>query len=107
MPLSPIVIEEPFVEWGLDFIRMMNPISRIGHKWILMVTNYFMRWTEVVSLKNAIEIEIVNFLDELVARFVSPKTIIFDNAQSFIGSGMSNFTLKHRVYLKTSSNYYP
>lgn len=85
---------------------MINPISNSGHKWILMATNYFTRWTEATPLKNVIEAEIVNFLEEMVERFGSPKTIISNNAQAFVGSGMSEFSLKHGVYLKTSSNYY-
>lgn len=41
MSLKPIVIDEPFAQWGLDFIGMINPPSSARHKWILTTTNYF------------------------------------------------------------------
>lgn len=73
MPLNPIVVGEPFAQWGLDFIGMINPTFRFGHKWILTTTDYFTRWTKAMPLKNATEAEIVNFLKELVTRFGSPQ----------------------------------
>lgn len=32
IPLNPIVVDKPFMQWGLDFIEMINPTSSIGHK---------------------------------------------------------------------------
>lgn len=86
MPLSPIVVDEPFAKWGLDFISMINPPSSARHKWILIATNYFTRWAEAVPLKNTIEAQILNFLRELVARFGPLKTIISNNSKAFLGS---------------------
>lgn len=106
MPLRPIVVDEPFAQWGMDLIGMINPISSIGHKWIMMATDYFTCWTEAVPLKNFTELEIVNFLEGLVTHFGSPKTIISDNTREFTGSKVTQFTLDHNIYLKTSSNYY-
>lgn len=60
-----------------------------------------------MPLKNAIEANIVDFLEELVTRFGLPKTIIFDNAKGFLGSKVCQFILVHGIFLKMSSNYYP
>ncbi|KAH9291693.1 hypothetical protein KI387_043119, partial [Taxus chinensis] len=30
LPLKPVVIEEPFQQWGLDFIGTLNPASSAG-----------------------------------------------------------------------------
>lgn len=59
-----------------------------------------------MPLKNAIESEIVNFLEEMVMRFGPPKTIISDNAKDFLGSMVCQFVLNDGIFLKTSSNYY-
>lgn len=99
-PLSPIVTEESFSQWCFDFMGMINPISSVRHKWILMVTDYITRWTKVIALKNATEGEIVNFLEEVVTKFGPPKTIIFNNARAFLGSGMSYFSIKNDFFLK-------
>ncbi|GLJ07070.1 hypothetical protein SUGI_0057080 [Cryptomeria japonica] len=32
LPLQPVQIEQPFMKWGLDFIRVINPPSSSRHK---------------------------------------------------------------------------
>lgn len=85
MPLEPIVVEEPFAQWGLDFIGMINSPSSTIHKWILIATDYFTRWSEVVPLNNSSKTEVLMFLEDLVYRYGPPKTIILNNACAFIG----------------------
>ena len=41
LPLNPIAVEDPFQQWGLDFIGEINPNSSRQHKWILTATYYF------------------------------------------------------------------
>ena len=41
MTLQPIIVEEPFTQWGLDVIGPINPKSNKGHSYILTVTDYF------------------------------------------------------------------
>jgi hypothetical protein len=36
----------------LDFVRAIHPSSSKGHHFVLVTTNYFTKWTEVVALKN-------------------------------------------------------
>lgn len=107
MPLQPIVVEEPFAQWGLDFVGMINTSSSTGHKWILTATDYFTRWSKAVPLKNSSKSEILAFLEDLVCCYGPPKTIISENAHAFVGSRLTQFTLSKGIYLKTSSNYYP
>lgn len=49
----------------------------------------------------------VEFLDGIVTRFGTPSKIIFDNAKSFFGTRIFSWEVGHRIYLSTSSNYYP
>jgi hypothetical protein len=35
----------PFRGWGLDFINEIHPGSSKGHRFILVATNYFTKWT--------------------------------------------------------------
>lgn len=107
LPLHPIQAEQPFGKWGLEFISPINPPSSVGHKWILTTTDYFTKWTEVFALKDANETSILNFYRDLVSRFGTPDSIIFDNALEFIGLKVSYWLVKHNIYLNTSSNYYP
>jgi hypothetical protein len=39
--------EELFQKWGLDFIRLVKPASRmLGNWYILMATEYAPKWVE-------------------------------------------------------------
>ncbi|KAH9293759.1 hypothetical protein KI387_041035, partial [Taxus chinensis] len=107
LPLHPISVDQPFMQWGLDFIGVINPNSSQGHKWILTATDYFTKWTEAVALKEANESSILDFYEGIVTRFGVPATIISDNALAFIGSKITGWAIKNGTYLSTSSNYYP
>ena len=85
LPLHPIQVDQPFSQWGLDFIGPINPPSNAGHKWKLPTIDYFTRWIEALSLKDATKNLVVEFLDGIVTRFGAPSTIISYNAKSFIG----------------------
>ncbi|KAH9292619.1 hypothetical protein KI387_042195, partial [Taxus chinensis] len=80
LPLHPIQVDQPFVQWGLDFIGMINPPSSDGHKWVLTTTDYFTRWKEAVALKESNENVVMDFLEGIMTRFGVPFTVISDNA---------------------------
>ncbi|KAI0531006.1 hypothetical protein KFK09_000555 [Dendrobium nobile] len=42
----------PFESWGKDIIRLIDPPSTRAHRFILAVTDYFLKWAEVISLCN-------------------------------------------------------
>ncbi|KAH9296662.1 hypothetical protein KI387_044242 [Taxus chinensis] len=107
LPLHPILVDQPFMQWGLDFVGVINPNSSQGHKWILTATDYFTKWTEAVALKEANESNILDFYEGIVTRFGVSATIISDNALAFIGSKITEWAVKNGIYLSTSSNYYP
>jgi len=94
LPLNPILVEEPFTQWGLDFIRIINPFSSASHKWILIATNYFSRWCEEVTLKEVIEWVVLNFLKDIITRFGALCIIISYNVKAFLSSKISKFALK-------------
>jgi hypothetical protein len=50
--LHPIIKLWPFRGWGLEFIGEIYPSSSKAHRFVLVVTDYFTKWTEVVALKN-------------------------------------------------------
>ena len=51
LPLRPVVIDEPFQQWGIDFIGPLNPPSIAGHSYILTIMDYFTKWVEVIPTK--------------------------------------------------------
>ena len=54
-PLKPVIISEPFEQWGIDVIREIDPNSSLQHKYILTATDYFTRWVEAIPLRKVNE----------------------------------------------------
>jgi hypothetical protein len=60
--MHPIIKPWPFRGWRLDFIGEIHPSSSRGHRFVLVATDYFTKWTEVVPLRNMTHIEVIRFV---------------------------------------------
>jgi hypothetical protein len=60
--MNTIVKSWPFRGWGLDFIGEIHPGSSKGHRFILVATDYFTKWTEAVPSRNMTHREVINFV---------------------------------------------
>ena len=77
---------------GLDFIGQINPPSSKGHRFVLVATNYFTKWTEAVPLKNMTHKEVIEFITEhIIHRFGIPQTLTMDQGSSFISKEVCAF----------------
>ena len=82
--LHSMVIPWPFHTWGLDLVGPVNSPS-CGYIWILVVTKYFTKWAEAVSLRKATGGAVANFIKEnIIMRFGVPHRIISDNGTLFV-----------------------
>jgi hypothetical protein len=41
----------PFTKWGIDFTTC-HPVSARGHRYIIVVVDYFTKWVEAMSTFN-------------------------------------------------------
>lgn len=83
-PLKPISVMVPFQQWGLDFIREINPNSSRHHRWILIATYYFTKWFKAIPTKLANENVVIQFLEtNILSQFGCPRNIITDNTPAF------------------------
>jgi hypothetical protein len=64
LPLVPVKTEDPFQQWGLDFIGEIHPHSNAQHKWVLTTTYYFTKWVEVIPTRNETDSVVISFLEE-------------------------------------------
>ena len=83
-PLNPVMIMEPFEQWGLDIIGEIKPNSSLQHKYILTATDYFTHWVEAIPLRKINEDEVISFLqDHIMTRFGVPVSLVFYNTKYF------------------------
>ena len=97
----------PFHTWGLDLVGPINPPSK-GHIWILVATEYFMKWVEAISLKKATGPAVANFIREhIICRFSIPHKIVTDNGTPFVNKDV--WKLLDHCHIKhcKSTPYYP
>ena len=90
--LHPIIKPWLFRGSGLDFIGPINPPSSKGHRFVLVATDYFTKWTEAVPLKNMTHWEVIEFIIEhIICRFGIPQTLTTDQGSSFISKEVREF----------------
>jgi transposase InsO family protein len=78
-----------------------------GHRFVLVVTDYFTKWTEVLALKNMTHKEVIEFITEhIIHRFGIPQTLTTDQGTSFMSKEVREFTELYRIKLLNSSPYY-
>ena len=105
LPLKPIVIEGPFQQWGLDFIRPINPTSSAGHQYIITTTNYFTKWVEAKATKKMTSKVVCEFLKEnIFVTFGVPVKLVMDNVTYFSSVEITIFCFEYGIIVSHSSN---
>ena len=64
LPLVPVVVSAPFLQWGLDFIGEIQIASSNQHRWILNAIDYFTKWVEAFPIINATNLVVIKFIEE-------------------------------------------
>ena len=91
----------------MDFIGQINPPSSKGHRFVLVATDYFTKWTEAVPLKNMTHKEVIEFITEhIIHRIGIPQTLTTDQGSSFISKEVCAFIESYKIKLLDSSPYY-
>jgi ribonuclease HI len=104
--LHPIIKPWPFRGWEFDFIGEIQPSSSKGHRFVLVATDYFTKWTEVVALKNMKNREVRNSAAHIIHIFGIPQTLTTDQGASFMSKEVHEFAELYRIKLLNSSPYY-
>jgi len=101
--------KEPFMKWRLDFMGPIKLVRRYArNKYILVATNYAIKWVEVRTLKPNIVVVTTIFLYKcILTRFGCPLTIVINQGVHFINDAIKylayHFLMKH----VSSTTYYP
>lgn len=86
----------------------VNPPSFVGHRYILTTTDYYTRWSEVISCRQCTTGVVINFLESFIINFFGyPFVLVCDNGPAFASLKFVGGDFDYGIVLKFSSNYYP
>ena len=106
MPLTPILINEIFDCWGLDFMGTFPPSC--GSLYILLAVDYVSKWVEAIPMRTNDHKVVLKFLKEhIFSRFGVPRAIISDGGLHFCNRSFENLLKKYGVTHKVSTAYHP
>ena len=106
-PLFLVVSVGPFMKWGIDYVTC-NPASAGGHKYIIVVVDYFTKWVEAIpTFKSDGETTSFFVFNQIIARFGIPKVIVTDHGSHFQNIMMTELTTMLGFGQEHSSLYYP
>jgi len=60
--LHPTIVSWPFEAWRIDVIRPISPPLVQGHRFILAITDYFLKWAEAIPLAEVKTTNFINFI---------------------------------------------
>jgi IS30 family transposase len=90
-----------FQRMGVGLHRGDTSIVVKGHRFVLVTTNYFTKWIEVVPLKNMTHKKFIGFMQEHnIYRFRMPQTLTTDQGSSFMLHQFKEFTDSLKIKLR-------
>ena len=105
--LHPLTSPWPFVQWGLDILDPF-PKASSSRKFLLVTTDYFSKWVEVVPLVNIADSNVKTFLwENIVTRFRIPKMLVAYNGPEFKSRKIIKFYEKLGIWQSFSSVAHP
>ena len=97
----------PFAVWGIDIIGEIRLNASNGHKYIVVVIDYFSRWIKAESFGTLKAKKMAKFIEKsLICRYGVPHHIVTDNGVQFqaeIAELLQRYGIEHHK----SSPYRP
>ena len=105
--VNPLSSSWPFAQWGLDIVGPF--LKAAGNKrYLLVCTDYFMKWVEVEPLANIRDVDAKKFIwKNIVTRFGIPHTLIFDNGLQFDSKAFRRYCCDLGIKNRYSTLAYP
>ncbi|CAM8890151.1 unnamed protein product [Rhodiola kirilowii] len=106
MPQVPILVNDVFDIWGLDFMGPF-PVS-CDYTYILVAVDYVSKWVEAKATRCDDAKTVIEFLrTNLFCRYGVPKAIISDQGTHFCNRIMAATLKRYHVHHRTSTAYHP
>ena len=105
--LNPLSSSWPFAQWGLDIVGPFPKAVR-NKKYLLVGTDYFIKWVEVDPLANIRDVDAKRFIwKNIVTRFGVPHVLISDNDLQFDSKMFRKYCGKLEITNRYSTSAYP
>ena len=92
----------------MNVIGAIHPAASNGHRFILVVIDYFTKWVEAASYKAVTAVVTEKFIrNNIVTRYGVPHAVIYDNGPNFIAKRIEEYLQKHQIKHHRSSPYRP
>jgi len=105
--LHPVITIGPFDKRGIDYMTC-NPRSIVGHDYIIVDVNYFMKWAEAMPTYYADSKTVAQFLfNHVISRFDIPQAIVTNHGSHFRDYMMAELTFTLGLFHDGSTLYYP
>ena len=90
MPLKPLpAVSLPWDRVAVDILGPINPPSQLGHRYIIIFTDYLTRWVEAYPLVDIKANTVARiFVEGIICRFGSPSQLLSDRASNFLSKVM-------------------
>ncbi|CAM8999272.1 unnamed protein product [Rhodiola kirilowii] len=106
MPQVPILVNDVFDIWGIDFTGPF-PVS-CGYVYILVAVDYVSKWVEAKATRCDDAKTVVDFLcTNIFCRYGVPKAIISDLGTHFYNQMMATTLKQYHVHHRTSTANHP
>ena len=107
--LNPLELTSaPFEVLGLDFLGPIRPASLDGNNHILVITDYFTKWVEVIPLPDQTALATSKALvDKVILYHGPPKAIITDRGSNFTSELFNHLCKALHFKHKTTTAYHP
>lgn len=94
---NPKKVQRPFQVLSTDLLGPL-PRSREGFRFILVVSDYFTKYTCLFPLRNSLAKTVVRYIENHVfMRFGVPQCIIMDNGPQYISREMQGLKEKYKI----------
>lgn len=98
----------PFERLGLDFLGPLSPRSAEGNSYILVITDYFTKWVEVVALPDQTALSTCKALVERIINYHGPpRVIVTDRGTNFTSKLFKYLCEALRIKHCTTTSYHP
>lgn len=108
LPLNVLAAPWPFSMWGIDVIGAIEPKAVNGHRFILVVIDYFTKWVEATSFTSVTRSVVVRFIKrEIICRYSLPRKIITDDGTNLNNKMMGEMCKEFKIQHHNSTPYRP